>query len=211
MPCGTSRETVKRSDLAGHAGYGYCASYSRYYWCLKLYLVCAGDGMPIMWCLAHPKIGEREVVAALLEHNRSLIRGGQVLLANFSPALDSSDLGKYGSFVALMQVLAHELRPAGDEGEAAFAGQSVRFPGTFTAEGAAVAIAGPGGAAVPPVLVSEGGRLAIHVDRPGQPGFYRLRRGETRLATLAVNLDPRESDLRRLAIERKLNMGLLFI
>lgn len=63
VPCGTSRETVKRSDLAGHAGYGYCASYSRYYWGLKLYLVCAGDGMPIMWCLAHPKIGEREVVA----------------------------------------------------------------------------------------------------------------------------------------------------
>jgi hypothetical protein len=26
----------------------YCASYSRYYWGLKLYLVCAGDGMPIM-------------------------------------------------------------------------------------------------------------------------------------------------------------------
>jgi hypothetical protein len=29
VPCGTSRETVKRSDLAGHAGYGYCASHSR--------------------------------------------------------------------------------------------------------------------------------------------------------------------------------------
>ncbi len=29
VPCGTSRETVKRSDLAGWAGYGYCASHSR--------------------------------------------------------------------------------------------------------------------------------------------------------------------------------------
>jgi hypothetical protein len=82
LPCGTSRETAKRSDLAGHAGYGYCASHSRYYWGLKLYLVCAGDGMPIMWCLAHPKIGEREVVAALLEHNHHLIRSGQILLAD---------------------------------------------------------------------------------------------------------------------------------
>jgi hypothetical protein len=26
VPCGTSRETAKRSDLAGVAGYGYCAS-----------------------------------------------------------------------------------------------------------------------------------------------------------------------------------------
>jgi hypothetical protein len=28
VPCGTSRETVKRSALAGWAGYGYCASHS---------------------------------------------------------------------------------------------------------------------------------------------------------------------------------------
>jgi hypothetical protein len=82
VPCGMSRETVKRSDLAGHAGYGYCASHSRFYWGLKLYLVCAGDGMPIMWCLANPKIGEREVVAALLDHNHHLLRNGQILLAD---------------------------------------------------------------------------------------------------------------------------------
>ncbi|MFD2495143.1 IS982 family transposase, partial [Amycolatopsis jiangsuensis] len=82
VPCGMSRETVKRSDLAGHASYGYCASHSRWYWGLKLYLVCAGDGMPIMWCLANPKLGEREVLAALLEHNHHLVRDGQTLLAD---------------------------------------------------------------------------------------------------------------------------------
>lgn len=82
LPCGMSRETVKRSDLAGHANYGYCASHSRWYWGLKLYLVCAGDGMPVMWCLADPKIGEREVLAALLDHNQHLIRDRQVLLAD---------------------------------------------------------------------------------------------------------------------------------
>lgn len=82
VPCGRSRETAKRSDLAGHAGYGYCASHSRYYWGFKLYLVCSGDGMPIMWCLANPKVGEREVVTALLEHNHHLIRSGQILLAD---------------------------------------------------------------------------------------------------------------------------------
>ena len=35
-----------------------------------------------MWCLAHPKVGEREVVAALLEHDHHLIREGQVMLAD---------------------------------------------------------------------------------------------------------------------------------
>lgn len=82
VPCGASRETVKRSDLAGHAEYGYCAAHSRFFWGLKLYLVCAGDGMPLMWCLASPKIGERDVVAALLENNSHLIRTGQILLAD---------------------------------------------------------------------------------------------------------------------------------
>lgn len=82
LPCGASRETVKRSDLAGHAGYSYCAAHSRFYWGMKLYLVCSGDGMPIMWCLAHAKLGEREVVTALLQRNQHLIRSGQILLAD---------------------------------------------------------------------------------------------------------------------------------
>jgi hypothetical protein len=72
VSCGMSRETVKRSDLAGHADYGYRASHSRFYWGLKLHLVCTGDGIPVMWCLANPKIGEHEVLAALLDHNRHL-------------------------------------------------------------------------------------------------------------------------------------------
>jgi hypothetical protein len=32
VPCGMSRPTVQRSDLAGWAGYGYCASHSRFFW-----------------------------------------------------------------------------------------------------------------------------------------------------------------------------------
>lgn len=72
LPCGTSRETVKRSQLAGWANYGYCASHSRFYWGLKLYLVTTLDGMPIVWCLADPKLGEREVAAELLGHAHDL-------------------------------------------------------------------------------------------------------------------------------------------
>jgi DDE family transposase len=67
VPCGMSRPTVKRSDLAGWAGYGYCASHSRFFWGLRLYLVCTPAGMPILWALANPKLGEREVLAAMLE------------------------------------------------------------------------------------------------------------------------------------------------
>ncbi|MEA5358509.1 hypothetical protein VA596_03095 [Amycolatopsis sp., V23-08] len=81
VPCGMSRETVKRSDLAGHASYGYCASRSHWYSGPKLYLVCAGDGMPIMWRPANSKLGEREVLAALLEDNHHVIRDGDSAVA----------------------------------------------------------------------------------------------------------------------------------
>ncbi len=66
VPCGASRETVRRPELTGWAAYGYCAAHSRWYWRLKLYLITIPDGMPVAWCLADPKIGEREVAAELL-------------------------------------------------------------------------------------------------------------------------------------------------
>jgi hypothetical protein len=82
LPCGKSRETVKRSDLAGHAGYGYCASHSRYFWGFRLYLVCTPDGMPIVWGLANPKIGEREAAETMLRHDKHLIRPGQIIIGD---------------------------------------------------------------------------------------------------------------------------------
>jgi Transposase DDE domain len=82
VPCAASRETVKRSELAGHAGYGYCQSHHRYFWGLRLYLLAAPDGLPVAWCLASPKLGEREVVAALLEHERARLRPGLLILGD---------------------------------------------------------------------------------------------------------------------------------
>ena len=35
VECGRSKDTVRRSDLAGYAEYGYCASHSRYFWGLR--------------------------------------------------------------------------------------------------------------------------------------------------------------------------------
>jgi hypothetical protein len=67
VPCGQSRQTVKRSEFAGHAAYGYCAAHSRHFWGFKLYLLCASDGMPIAFELAPANEPEREVVAELLE------------------------------------------------------------------------------------------------------------------------------------------------
>jgi hypothetical protein len=84
VPCGMSRPTVKRSNLAGFANYGYCASHSRFFWGLRLYLVCTPAGMPMLWALADPKLGEREVLAAMLDTDAEMIkdRAGLLLISD---------------------------------------------------------------------------------------------------------------------------------
>ncbi|GAB2952953.1 IS982 family transposase [Streptomyces sp. NPDC059171] len=105
LPCAASRETVKRSDLAGHCGYGFCRSHSRFFWGFRLYLVTTAEGMPVTWCLANPKTGEREVMAALLERDHHLVRQGQVILA------DKGFAGKeFEAFVA-ERLGAHLVQP----------------------------------------------------------------------------------------------------
>lgn len=80
VPCGASRETVKRSDLAGHATYGYCASHSRYFWGFRLYLLTTPDGLPVDFALAPANQPEREVAAAMFE--RRALAPGQILVTD---------------------------------------------------------------------------------------------------------------------------------
>ncbi|WP_395111717.1 IS982 family transposase, partial [Actinomadura sp. SCN-SB] len=84
VECGRSRPTVQRSQMAGWASYGYCRSHSRWFWGLRLYLICTPSGMPITWALAGPKLDEREVVAAMIQVEPHLAadRPGLLLIAD---------------------------------------------------------------------------------------------------------------------------------
>jgi hypothetical protein len=83
VECARSRETVKRSDLAGWAQYGYCASHSRYFWGLRLHLLATVHGLPIAWALTGAKADEREVLTALLASTeRAHHHRPQVLIAD---------------------------------------------------------------------------------------------------------------------------------
>jgi Transposase DDE domain len=84
VECGRSRETVKRSDLAGWAEYGYCASHSRYFWGLRLHLIATLHGLPIGFALTGAKADERQVVLGIFEADPSLVAGraGQILIGD---------------------------------------------------------------------------------------------------------------------------------
>ena len=73
IECGRSRETVKRSALAGWAACGYCRSHTRYFWGLRLHLVCTLHGLPVAFALANPKADERQVLVELLDVDPGLV------------------------------------------------------------------------------------------------------------------------------------------
>jgi hypothetical protein len=83
VECGRSRETVKRSDMAGYASYGYCASHSRWFWGLRLHLIATTSGLPVAYALTSAKSDERDTALAMIELDPALgDRPGQILMAD---------------------------------------------------------------------------------------------------------------------------------
>lgn len=84
VECGRSRQTAKRSDLAGWAQYGYCASHSRFFWGLRLHLVCTLGGLPVAFALTCAKADERQTLLGNFEADPVLVRErpGQTLIAD---------------------------------------------------------------------------------------------------------------------------------
>lgn len=122
VECGRSKETAQRSDLAGWAGYGYCASHSRYFWGLRLHLVCTLTGLPVMFALTNPKDDEREVLLSMMQNAPTLVtdRPHQTLIG------DKNYYGK--QFEArLAEATVRLLRPA-RKGEPERAGSALFKP-----------------------------------------------------------------------------------
>ncbi|TQN42791.1 DDE family transposase [Blastococcus colisei] len=84
VECARSRETVRRSDLAGWAEYGYCASHSRLFWGLRLHLLCTLHGLPVGFALTGAKADERAVLLDILDADPALTadRREQVVIAD---------------------------------------------------------------------------------------------------------------------------------
>ncbi len=118
VQCGCSRETVKRSDAAGWAQYGYCASHSRYFWGLRLHLVCTLHGLPVMFALAGAKADEREVLLGMLEAARDVVDAhpGQTVIGdkNYFGRAFEADLSER-ELVLLRPVRKGEAKRAGQQ------------------------------------------------------------------------------------------------
>jgi hypothetical protein len=118
VQCGCSRETVRRSDAAGWAEYGYCASHSRYFWGLRLHLVCTLSGLPVLFAVAGAKADERETLLGMLEAGRDVVNShpGQTVIGDknyFGRAFEADLTGR--DLVLLRPVRKGEATRAGQE------------------------------------------------------------------------------------------------
>ncbi len=102
VECGRSRETALRSELAGWAEYGYCASHSRFFWGLRLHLLTTVHGVPVGWTLTGAKADERHALHDILTGTTGL---AELVEANHPTII--ADKGYYG------REFEHELADAG--------------------------------------------------------------------------------------------------
>jgi hypothetical protein len=84
VECARSRQTVRRSELAGWAEYGYCASHSRYFWGLRLHMLATLHGLPVGFALTGAKADERQVLLDILHADPTLVadRAGQTVIGD---------------------------------------------------------------------------------------------------------------------------------
>jgi hypothetical protein len=80
VECARSVETVRRSQLADAADYGFCRSHSRYFWGFRLHALFALDGTPRALALTSPKRDERDVAVELLARCRRA--GGELVIGD---------------------------------------------------------------------------------------------------------------------------------
>ena len=114
VECGRSRETVKRSDMAGYAGYGYCASHSRFFWGLRLHLITTPSGLPVAYALTNAKTDERDTALAMIELDPALAdRSAQILMADkgYRSATFEAELNAHGITLIRPSLKTEKPRP----------------------------------------------------------------------------------------------------
>lgn len=126
---------------------------------------------------------------------------GRVIAATFSPAAWSGQFGKYSAFVVLTQSLAESLTADRSLPPPTLAGQTLRLTAADAPDpqGPASIIQTPADTPARHVVFALDGDMPVAtVPAAGDAGFYRWQQGPATLGLAAVQLDPRESDLRPL-------------
>ncbi len=127
---------------------------------------------------------------------------GRLLVCNLSPDPAWTDLARHTVFPGLVHQIVSLLQPVRWARPPCFvgAGAAARWPLTNVADD--VEIREPGGRPVRIAARRDGPTATADLPPAAGPGFYRVRAGDRLLKSVAVNLDPIESDLTALPPDR---------
>lgn len=127
---------------------------------------------------------------------------GQILLANFSPQPGHSDIATRNLFVPLLHEMMRALRPRQQPGTGFLAGGACSATVRGRDFTAGAFLAAPSGEREPVSLDIRRQEAAILLGLAREAGFYRVFAGDEHVASVAVNVDGRESEAGRLREEQ---------
>ncbi|MCA9443147.1 MAG: BatA domain-containing protein [Candidatus Omnitrophica bacterium] len=127
---------------------------------------------------------------------------GTLLLANFSPDLNSCDLARRTVFIPLVHEMFRNIRPKMGGSRNFTAGNPCSTTVRFPSEAAQARFTSPDGEEINAGLEMNGQEGAVLIGETPQVGFYRIYSAEKKVGVIPVNVDPRESNLDSLSPEQ---------
>lgn len=122
---------------------------------------------------------------------------GKVIFANFIPDPTFTTLPRHGLFVALVQSLLDDLASGAAVDQALVGGPaSLNLLLETGSPAMGMQAIDSTGKPLDLEISLQGGDARLLIPRVDQPGFIRIRQESRTLGLIAVNIDPRESDLR---------------
>ncbi len=148
--------------------------------------------------------GQGQVLLRYDDQNIALARksvgGGSLLIANFSPSVRHSDLAKRTIFVPFLHEMVKAMRPQSGAAKPFAVGHpastTVKLPGGARD----IRFANSAGAKLNAVFELSGDEAAVIFPETKESGFYRVYDTDKLIGSVAVNVDPRESNLASLSL-----------
>ncbi|MGB9623796.1 MAG: BatA domain-containing protein [Phycisphaerae bacterium] len=126
---------------------------------------------------------------------------GTLLVCNISPEPQWSDVAKHAVFPGLLHEMARFLRPKAAGVPPACAGVPAAVQWRADETPKDIQISGTTGEPIRVAVRRDGPTAAVTLPPAAAPGFLRIRAGEKLVESIAVNVDPRESDLAAMPVE----------
>jgi hypothetical protein len=148
--------------------------------------------------------GQGQILMRYDDQNIALARksvgGGSLLLGNFSPSLQHSDLAKRTIFVPFLHEMIKGMRPQSGTGRPFVVGNPVSTTIRMNSAEKDIRFSSPSGEKLNAFFELSREDAAVIFPETKESGFYRVLAGDKLLGSVAVNVDPRESNLEALSL-----------